>query len=344
MHRNRPKTLFICKKRLTQYGNSFGLVNSAHFVSEYLRSIGIESDVVTVTDGNDIDRVVTEYNPTHIFIHALFITPAKMYELLGLTRHMNRNWVVRIHSKTPFLANEGIAMQWIGQYTTIQSTFSNFKVSANSTELNNDLHDILKTDVEYLPNIYQKIDYGVPDKPKLTYSVNVGCFGSIRPMKNHLIQAMAAIKFAKSIDKNLFFHVNGDRFEQQGDNVYKNLSALFDYAGNKYTLVTHPWMDHSEFISIVKTMDIGMQVSLSESFNIVAADFVSNGIPLVGSPDITQLSGQYQADPNSSENICDKLKFAYRMRRMNTHWFNNKSLDMHNNKAMKTQRKYLCVR
>jgi len=45
-------------------------------------------------------------------------------------------------------------------------------------------------------------------------------------------------------------------------------------------------MDHSDFISIVKSMDIGMQVSLSESFNIVAADFVSNGIPLVGSPDI----------------------------------------------------------
>jgi len=45
-------------------------------------------------------------------------------------------------------------------------------------------------------------------------------------------------------------------------------------------------MEHNDFIRVVKSMDIGMQVSLSESFNIVAADFVSNGVPLVGSPDI----------------------------------------------------------
>jgi len=87
------------------------LVNSAYFVSEYLKSIGIESEVVTVVDGNDVDKVVTQYDPTHIFIQALFITPAKMYELMNLSRHANRNWIVRIHSKVPFLANEGIAMR-----------------------------------------------------------------------------------------------------------------------------------------------------------------------------------------------------------------------------------------
>ena len=89
-HKHKPVVLFLCKQRISSYGNSYGLINSAAFVAEYLKSIGIEAYVEMAVDGNDIDKIVTRINPTHVIIHALFITPAKMYELLSLARHKHR--------------------------------------------------------------------------------------------------------------------------------------------------------------------------------------------------------------------------------------------------------------
>ena len=73
-----PKVLFLCKKRLDEYGISFGLINSCKFIVNYLLSKGIEAKVVMVTDGNDVDRVVTNYHPTHVCIQALWVTPEKI--------------------------------------------------------------------------------------------------------------------------------------------------------------------------------------------------------------------------------------------------------------------------
>ena len=68
MHK-KPSTLFICKER--SYGVSYGLINSAQFVANFLNKNGVESHVITVIDNNDIDREVTKYKPTHVFIEAL---------------------------------------------------------------------------------------------------------------------------------------------------------------------------------------------------------------------------------------------------------------------------------
>jgi len=44
------KILFILKKRNDIYGNSFGLVNSAKFVANYLKSIGEDAKVIIEQD------------------------------------------------------------------------------------------------------------------------------------------------------------------------------------------------------------------------------------------------------------------------------------------------------
>ena len=78
-----------------------------------------------------------------------------------------------------------------------------------------------------------------------------------------------------------------------------------------YKLVEHDWYSHEEFVDVVRLMDMGTQVSLTETFNIVAADFVAAGTPIVGSPQITWLPKMFQADPNSTESIKRKLHFAW---------------------------------
>jgi hypothetical protein len=320
------------------YGSSFGLRNSAAFVANYLNEQGIPSKVVLVVDSNDIDREVTQYNPSHVIIEALWVPPAKFIELFAIPRHQSRKWIVRIHSLPGFLANEGIAFRWLNEYGNID--FDNFMIAPNTAEFTNDLEDVLGLYTIYLPNIYQPLRKHVFHDFKKEIQkdidgheyINIGCFGAIRPLKNHLTQAIAAIEFAEGMDKKVKFHINSTRIEQKGESVYQNLQSLF-YGSNGHKLICHHWMNHHDFLRILKSMDIGMQVSFTESFNIVTADYVYCDVPVVVSPAVTWLSSIYQADPNSTRDIIDKLRMSRFLAKIGLQKFNKCSLKRYNRHA-----------
>lgn len=287
------KVLFICKKNYN-YGfvshtrRSSGLFNSTKFVADALNNHGIEADVVEVVDNNCIDREVTLYKPTDVVIEALWVVPEKFRILKKLHPHVK--WHVHIHSNIPFIANEGSAMEWILEYLK-----HGVKVIANCKKAYDGLYSLIGSDnLLYLPNVYPS-KFTAP-KWKHRDHIHVACFGAIRPMKNQLIQAIAAIEFAKDMGKPLHFHINGTRVENSGGgSVLKNLKALFEKTPN-VKLVEHNWHEHDQFIETLKHMDIGLQVSLSETFNIVTADMVSAGLPVVTSDMIDWVSNDCHAD------------------------------------------------
>ena len=302
------RVLFVCKER--SYGKSSGLHNSATFVAEMLSSEGIPSKVVNVTNNNKIDAEIHEFGPTHVVIEAIWVVPSKFIELSR--RHPTVIWAVRVHSKTPFLAMEGIAVEWLRKYDQLERFGIPLVVSPNSKALASDLRSSIGMETTVLPNYYPfPREQPEPAFGKTKGVIDVGCFGAIRPLKNTLIQSMAAMSFANDHDKTLRFHVNGTRLEQRGEEPLKNVRALFE--GTRHELVEHPWMSHADFLEVVKAMDVGMQVSFSESFNIVAADFVAMRVPVVGSPDIEWLSSTCKADPNSLQGIKDGMRWAMRL-------------------------------
>ena len=78
-----------------------------------------------------------------------------------------------------------------------------------------------------------------------------------------------------------------------------------------HELITHEWTPREEFLKLCATMDIGLQVSLTETFNIVSADLISQGVPLVGSSEIPWSCSFYNADPVDSDDIYRKLYATY---------------------------------
>lgn len=306
------KVQFItCDRVKDTYGVTSGLFNSATFVRNFLNSIGIKSALTPVTDSNGIDKVVTEYNPDVVVIEALWCPPGKFEELLKLHRHKNRRWIIRIHSKAPFLANEGLATRWIIQYANL-----GLDIAPNTEELTEQFKSSLPFGkFTYLPNIY----YADTFKKKTVKKddsdfVDIGCFGAIRPMKNTYQQALAAIDFANILNKKLRFHVNSSRLEQSGNNVLKNLEALFEYSPHE--LVHHPWYKHNDFLKAVSKMDICMQVSFSESFNIVTADSVTAKVPVVCSEDISWMPRIMRVKPTSHSSIVTRLDVAYSLSKL----------------------------
>jgi hypothetical protein len=315
--------LFILRRRQdfsvekhSEFGMSTGLFNSAWYMHEMMLNNGFDSKVVVLPDNNGIDREVSQFKPTHVIIEALWVVPSKFAVLTKL--HPNVKWIIRLHSDIPFLANEGIAMDWIGDYLS----YRNISIAVNSPKIQSELNtfaghklnwdmEVVSKKIIYLPNYYPQNYTKKPFENNKDW-IDVSCFGAMRPMKNHLIQAIAAIQFADHIGKKLKFHINVGRVEQRGDTVLQNLKALFLHIHESgHELINHEWMPRDKFLDVCKTMDIGMQVSFSETFNIVTADMITQGIPIIGSSEIPWLDSLYQANATSSEDMAKKLISTY---------------------------------
>ena len=341
------KVLFVLKRKDNynedrdgkHVGLSTGLYNSASFVSDMLNDIGIESAMEVAIDNNCIDSLVNRHKPTHVIIEALWVVPSKFEILQKL--HPDVTWILRLHSEMPFMAGEGIAMNWISEYSKIR----NMLISVNAPRMFREVKIFLKTmhhwtdrevneKVLYLPNFYPQ-NYASPKKiDQSSHYINVGCFGAIRPLKNHLVQAIAAVDFAESLGKRVRFHVNAGRVEMQGQPVASNIEHLFAHLYERgHRLVNHVWTPREEFLKVCASMDIGMQCNFSETFNIVGADLISQGVPIIGTSEIPWLRTG-KADPNSSKDIAHALTHVYRHPWLNVK-FNQWSLNKYTCKTAK---------
>lgn len=296
------KVLFITKSSYRYEGDrevSRGLSVSAAKVIEALRARGVDCVLAEAVDGNSIDRLVATIRPERVVLEAIWVEPRKMQELKMLWPKVR--WTVRVHSEIPFLANEGQAVAWLKAYHRI-----GVEVAFNSLTAAVDFGVVLPG--RLLPNLY--IARGGCGADHTSGNLlDVGCFGAIRPLKNLLLQACAALTFARETRCGLRFHMNGSRLEQQGQSNLRNIEALFDGAPDA-ELVLHPWLSHGEFLALVARMDIVLQVSLTESFCIVAADAADVGVPVVGSPAIGWLPAECQADPLQVQSIVHAMARA----------------------------------
>ena len=317
------KILFILKRKENfkaknddHIGVSTGLYNSAKFMDDMLNTNSIESHLEVVKDNNCIDREVTKYRPTHVIIEALWVVPEKFVILQKL--HPNVTWIIRIHSEMPFMAGEGPSMSWIVEYTK----HKNVILSCNAPRMLEEVRFYIQTvnsytdeevvkKVVYLPNYYPIESKSKPyNKDKDT--IDIGCFGAIRPLKNHLVQVHAALRFAEENNKKLNFHINSSRLEMNGGPVLNNLMGMFEQLYDRgHRLYNHDWTPRDEFLDLCAKMDIGMQCSFSETFNIVAADFISQGVPIIASREIPWAKDEFAAYPESSIDIINALNITH---------------------------------
>lgn len=323
------RLLFLLKHRESPWGHSgsylsSGLRNSVHFIVEMLDLMGIDAKMVECRDNNQIDKEVTAYRPTHAIIEAFWVVPDKLDILKTL--HPAVSWLVRNHSETPFLANEGMATSWIAGYLQ-----RSVEIACNSPRALSDMQVIgrdygFPNLISYAPNYYPVHTVNGPrhlrpKPPCADDTVRVGCFGAIRPLKNHLLQAVAAIRYAQTLGKKLEFHVNGTRVEGSGQPILNNLRGLFANA-KRATLVESPWLEHDQFLVLLKQMDICLQVSFSETFNIVSADAAPT-TPLVVSSEVSWLGSYAYADPTDANSVAHQMLHIHsqdRTARLNRQW------------------------
>ncbi len=90
-------------------------------------------------------------------------------------------------------------------------------------------------------------------------------------------------------------------------------------------------------------MNMGMQVSFSETFNIVAADFVANNVPVVVSPEITWVNSIFHANPTDAYNIAGALQTTWVAAKLRLQYLNKIGLASFNRQAISTWLHFLGI-
>lgn len=223
------KILFLVKLN-SEYGDTVlpsksGLRNSARFVVDVINKFPNSQAVLEFCrDGNDVDKFVHGFRPDICILEAIWVSPLKLQELIVL--HPKVKFVIRVHSRMPFLSMEGNAIAWIKEYERYAA------ISFNHQQTSTEFEEIGLPNI-YLPNIYPAVKY-IPVAPiKHRHLYKIGCFGAIRPFKNQLAQAVAAILFAEKRHAVVHFYINSTRIEQRGESILKNMRALFENTRHK---------------------------------------------------------------------------------------------------------------
>lgn len=89
-------------------------------------------------------------------------------------------------------------------------------------------------------------------------------------------------------------------------------------------------------------MDMGTQVSLTETFNIVTADFMSCGVPVVVSEEVEWMSPRFKVeDPAKAVQIEEKLLWMYSLNHRRVQRLSELLLRKYNNIAYGLWEKYI---
>ena len=75
-------------------------------------------------------------------------------------------------------------------------------------------------------------------------------------------------------------------------------------------------MNHTAFIKLVKNMNLGLQLSYTESFNIVTADFVNSGIPILVSESIYWMPELAKTSTINYDEVIHKIIQAHNINKV----------------------------
>jgi hypothetical protein len=280
-----------------------GLGVSALNTAKVLRANGTNTVVRPVRDLQDLEAKIAIEQPTHVVINALWLRSQELAALVH--RRSEISFVVLVHSNMAFLQVEPKGIQLLRDAVDLeQSSVGNFAVAANSKSGARGMQDAWECPATYLPNMYFLDDTVRQQRPKWSGgTLRIGAFGALRPLKNPTGSAFAALAIASNLGTDLEFHINVGRNDGGwADKLVRSVDAIFADLPNA-RVVKAPWAPWAGFRRSVRHMHLLLQPSFTESFNVVTADGVAEGVPSVVSDCIEWAPDHWKCSPDDTNSI-----------------------------------------
>ena len=286
-----------------------GLGVSALNTAKQLRENGIHADVWPILNAKDLAARIERTNPrpSHIVIGAPWLPTLDLQAYL-VFRYPDIHFAVVCHSNVGFLSADPQAITNFRQDLDLEQGALNFFAAGNSRRFVKFIQESYQRPCIWLPNLYFMEDKTAAfHRPWSGGLLKIGSFGAVRPLKNHLSAAAAALEIAEKLNTQVEFHINVGRIEG-GYQVVRAIDAMLLNAP-RVTLVKDDWYQWPQFRALIRSMNICIQASFTETFNMVTADAAAESIPSVVSDAIDWAPPEWKAEVDSPANIAKIARY-----------------------------------
>lgn len=263
-------------------------------------------------DDQELLHLVKCHDSRVVMLQAPTFMPDTLMELIGTGRYVN----LVIHSTISFLQVEEEAFANIQRYMAIKS--ANFSISNPCLYEVDGFKSYARCEVFYLPNTFNKQMDSKSDiaarrieKACLENIIRIGIFCAYRPFKNIMTQITACNLLQKQMGIKVELHMFGSN---ERNPVYRNALQLLD--NMQIRCVLHENCANDKLYEILQDIDIGLQVSYSETFSYILCEHMMLGTPTVSSTTVPFANriAEFNDATSIAENmgeICESAE-AYR--------------------------------
>jgi hypothetical protein len=211
-------------------------------------------------------------------------------------------FAVNCHSNLGFLQADPNAMRLLREGLDLGRSTWNFHIAANSERLVRWIESVYRAPCRYLPNIYYLNGMETKRAPYHCGTLRIGAFGATRALKNLMTAAGAAVEIAQDLRSDLEFWISAGRNEG-GGSVVEAVRQMMQGL-HHVKLVENGWQTWPQFRQTVRHMHLLLQPSYTESFNVVTADGVAEGVPSVVSDAIQWAPDNWKAKVDDAGDIA----------------------------------------
>ncbi|HEY7392028.1 MAG TPA: hypothetical protein VH640_26155 [Bryobacteraceae bacterium] len=292
---------FAANRHISHIGLGVAAMNTA----KTLRRHGYAVDVLPIVNASDLE---TRLRPevSHVVVSAPWIPTADWQRILQ--RYPDIRFAVNCHSNVGFLQADANGVKLVREAMELERGVWNFHVAGNSAKFCRWVTDTYCTPCQYLPNLYYLEPVPPPRRPLFSgQHLRIGAFGATRPLKNFMSAAGAAVEVAAQLHSELELWVSAGRTEGGGgilDAVRSMISGL-----PNVRLVESGWQSWPKFRVTVRHMHLLMQPSYTESFNMVTADGIAEGVASVVSEAIHWAPDHWKAPTDDVQQIARVARY-----------------------------------
>jgi glycosyltransferase involved in cell wall biosynthesis len=289
---------FAASRNISHIGLGVAAINTV----KVLRREGVLAEVWPIVSADDLESRLANESADHVIVSAPWIPTAKLQQLT--TAHLNMVFAVNCHSNVGFLQADRNGMKLVREAMDLEMGTHNFHLGGNCRRFARWVRSAFGVPCAFLPNLYY-IGEPVPSPARrfTDGTLRIGIFGATRPQKNLMSAAGAALEISRSMRAPLELWMSAGRTEGGGDTVLAAVQELLANLPN-VKLILNGWQSWPQFRRVVAQMHLLLQPSYTESFNMVTADGVAEGVASVVSRAIGWAPEHWKADVDDVVDIA----------------------------------------
>lgn len=292
---------FAANRNISHIGLGVSALNTA----KVLRRAGIIATVVPILSAADLHTQLEQNPSSHVIVSAPWIPTNELQKLI--IQHSETEFYINCHSNVGFLQADRNGVKLIREAMELELASHNLHLAGNSRRFCDWIQSAFARPCSHLPNLYwldELSGHAIHPQP-IGHSgpLRVGVFGATRALKNLMTATAAAVQIARNLRLALELWLSAGRAEGGGQTVLDALREMIVGLPN-VTLKLNGWQTWPQFRQTVGHMHLLLQPSYTESFNMVTADGVAEGVASVVSEAIEWAPDHWKADVDDAADVA----------------------------------------